>query len=220
MIGLLRYAFLRGLRDSTLVTLLASPAVMVSMPVLASWLSGRNVPMPPPQAGAAMILFFAALMGSLASFMAFRSEISTRAIGAFVLAAPSWLIPVACTLYGWIVGLLASTICAACMVATGWGVFTDPGTRVAAEWGAFIGAGTLAVNVAAIGLAAAAVGTMGVMISSSFSTVGWIYAGLIAIIGFIQGGDGASGIELLGVVLVALISTGIAAVIVERRCAT
>jgi hypothetical protein len=206
VIGLLRYAFLRGLRDSTLITLLVSPTVMVAAPAVVVWLTGRSIEMPPADATSALILFQAGLMGSLASFMAFRTEIATRAIGSFVLAARSWLIPVAGTIYGWIVGTIASTMCAASMFATGWGVPAD--------------LRSVMVNVVAITLAAAALGTMGVMISSSYSTVGWVYAGLVAMIGLVQADDAASGIEILAVLLAALISIGVAAVIVERRCAT
>jgi len=206
VIGLLRYAFLRGLRDGSLITLLAAPTVMVSMPAVAVWLSGRTVPMPPAEAAGGLIVFNAALMGSLASFMAFRSEIATRAIGAFVLASRSWLIPFACTIYGWIVGTTAATLCAGAMFATGWGAPAD--------------LRSVTVNVLVIGLAAASAGTLGVMISSSFSTMAWVFAGLVGMIGLIQANEAASGIEILAVLLVVLISSGIAAVIVERRCAT
>jgi hypothetical protein len=206
VIGLLRYAILRGLRDGTLITLLAAPTVMVSMPAVAVWLSGGSVPMPPADVMTAMLLFHAALMGSLASFMAFRNEIATRSIGTFVLAAPSWLIPAASTIYGWIVGTIASSLSAAGMFVTGWGVPPDAGSAM--------------VNVAIMALAAASVGSMGVMISSSFSTVAWFFTGLVVIIGLVHGDNAASGIETLAIVLVALISGGIAAVIVERRCAT
>lgn len=112
MIALLRYAFLKNLRDGSLAAFILGPVIMLTAPLLGAALFGEGGPRFPARMdwtmsaarNAAMMapatVFIAALFASLAGFWSLRSEIISKSIGTFVLAVRPLKIQIAAMLFG------------------------------------------------------------------------------------------------------------------------
>lgn len=128
MRALLRYAILKTSREQLLPALLFSPAVVFVGPLLG--VAGYNLVKGNPvypmgldtrlgvRGSAEMmlevVLLLTSLIGGVAAFRMFRSEVSARTLGLFYLATPPRMVSLAMTVYGAVVGtgayLIAVTI--------------------------------------------------------------------------------------------------------------
>ena len=124
MKALLRYAWMKGVRDRTIPTLVFGPSLLSVTPLLATAvfnsLRGREVwPMTIPgtvnAAQTGQILTLPALMAGaifagIAAFWIFRPEMMGRTIGLFLLAQPRMAVPFAATLFGSITGISSAAV--------------------------------------------------------------------------------------------------------------
>jgi hypothetical protein len=111
VIAILRYAFLKNMRDGSLAAFVLGPIIMLTAPLLGSaafnkgpaypmtmdphMSAARNAAMMAPAA-----VFIAALFAALAGFWSFRGEIVSRSMGSFVLAVRPVKIQIAAMLFG------------------------------------------------------------------------------------------------------------------------
>lgn len=112
MIAILRYAFLKNMRDGSLAAFVLGPFIMLTAPLLgvAAFTKGLLVfplsfePQWSPARSAAGIapvtVFVATLFAALAGFWGFRGEIISRSMGSFMLAVRPVKIQIASTLFG------------------------------------------------------------------------------------------------------------------------
>jgi hypothetical protein len=112
MMAILRYAFLKNLRDGSLAAFILGPIIMLTAPLLGSAFFGEGGPRFPAKMdmtmsaarNAAMLapatLFITALFASLAGFWSLRSEIISKSMGTFVLAVRPVKIQIAAMLFG------------------------------------------------------------------------------------------------------------------------
>lgn len=118
MRALLRYAILKTSREQLLPALLFSPAVVFLAPLIgiAGYNLMRGEPVYPmaldtrlgARGSAAMmlevLLLLTSVIGGVAAFRMFRSEVTARTLGFFYLATPPRMVSLAMTLYGALVG--------------------------------------------------------------------------------------------------------------------
>jgi len=134
MRALLRYAILKTSREQLLPALLFSPAVVFVAPMLgvAGYNLIRGNPVYPMgldtrlgvRGSAEMmfevVLLLTSVIGGIAAFRMFRSEVSARTLGFFYLATPPRMVSLAMTVYGSAVGTAAFIIAVAIVsIATG-----------------------------------------------------------------------------------------------------
>lgn len=112
MIALLRYAFLKNMRDGSLAAFVLGPMVMLTASLVGVAAFTKDLRVYPlsisPQWTAARsaaaislpMLFIAALFASLAGFWGFRGEIVSRSMGSLVLALRPMKIQAATMLFG------------------------------------------------------------------------------------------------------------------------
>ena len=123
MIAVLRYAFLKNMRDGSLAAFILGPIIMLTAPLMGVAAFTRDLRVYPlsisPQWSAARsaaemmvpMLFIAALFAALAGFWAFRGEIVSRSMGSLVLALRPVKIQTATMLFGAAAGF-AGFLCA------------------------------------------------------------------------------------------------------------
>jgi hypothetical protein len=117
MMAILRYAFLKNMRDGSLAAFIIGPVLMLVAPLLGvSMVEKRGFVYPltmnphwtgvKTAAEVVPITFsVVALFGALAGFWGFRGEIVTRSIGSFVLAVRPIRVQIAAALFGASAGL-------------------------------------------------------------------------------------------------------------------
>jgi hypothetical protein len=138
------------------------------------------------------------------AFWTFRSEIATRSVGSFLLAARPLALSLALILFAAAIGL-AGWIGGMAMI----GVLTTAMPPHLA---------LLALKVAAGTVAASALGTLVVTISPNPGMVLGAY--LVCIISIVWIEKSTSLSQLIGAVAVAIVCAGLASFFLERRCAT
>jgi hypothetical protein len=126
MITLLRYAFVKGFRDHSLLPVLLGPLVMMASPILGvgifesmrgrggfpfAFYKGSTA----PQIAAITLIAagVAILAGGIAAFLSFRSEIMSHSIGFLVLARRPVEIVAAAAIAGTLVGVTSFAGCVA-----------------------------------------------------------------------------------------------------------
>jgi hypothetical protein len=111
VIALLRYAFLKNLRDGSLAAFILGPVIMLTAPLLGAAVFNKGPAYPmrmddhiSAARNAAMMapatVFIAALFAALAGFWSFRGEIVSKSMGSFVLAVKPLKIQLAAMLFG------------------------------------------------------------------------------------------------------------------------
>jgi hypothetical protein len=215
VIALLRYAFLKGLRDSSLFAFILIPMMFPVAALLGVTLGkGRLLyplymsPQFSPQQNATLAgqitTAVCLLFTVITAFWTFRSEIATRSVGSFLLAARPLTLSLALILFAAAIGL-AGWIGGMAMI----GVLTTAMPPHLA---------LLALKVAAGTVAASALGTLVVTISPNPGMVLGAYLACIISIVWVEKSTSLS--QLIGAVAVAIVCAGLASFFLERRCAT
>lgn len=215
MIALLRYAYLKGLRDSSLFAFILIP-MMFPVAALVGVTLGKGRLLYPlymnaqfsPQQNATLAgqitTGICVLFTVITAFWTFRSEIATRSVGSFLLAARPLKLSLALILFAAAIGL-AGWIGGMAMI----GVLTTAMPPHLA---------LLALKVAAGTLAASALGTLVVTISPNPGMILGAY--LVCIISIVWVEKSTSLSQLIGAVAIAIVCAALAAFLLERRCAT
>ena len=221
MTALLRYAILKSLRDGTLAALLIAPAVMVLAPLLGvsafHAIRGQGTypleldPNMPPAATATGIATVGAIISTLASglaaFWLFRREVATRTLGSLMLAARSRTIALSAVTYAAAGGIGAFLLCVSAIF-----LFTMhlPSKGI-----------TLLLIAAGSCLVAGATGVLLLTFSPDRSMVAPVGAGslLVAFLTF-QLRSASAGAAFVAVAATCAVLFSVAAILLERRCAT
>ncbi|HYS52826.1 MAG TPA: hypothetical protein VER58_03550 [Thermoanaerobaculia bacterium] len=216
MIALLRYAYLKSVRDGSLIAFLL-PATLVSL----SGLSGvtlsqghrphypffLNVQFSPVQnatLAAQIAIAVSVLFAVIPAFWTFRPEISSRSIGSFFFATRPLTVALALILFAAAVGLAGWIVSMAVI-----GVLTTAlPTHMA----------LMALKVAAGCLAASAIGALVVTISPQPGAIVISYVGCIALVPWIE--KSKSSLQLIAAVAASIVCAALSAYLLERRCAT
>jgi hypothetical protein len=215
VIALLRYAYLKGLRDSSLFAFILIP-MMFPVAALVGVTLGKgrllyllymNAQFSPQQnatLAGQITTGICVLFTVITAFWTFRSEIATRSVGSFLLAARPLKLSLALILFAAAIGL-AGWIGGMAMI----GVLTTAMPPHLA---------LLALKVAAGTLAASALGTLVVTISPNPGMILGAY--LVCIISIVWVEKSTSLSQLIGAVAIAIVCAALAAFLLERRCAT
>ena len=219
MIAMLRYAYLKSLRDSSLIAFIVFPimfplAAMVGITLDLTLTKGHpvypmymNVHFTPQQNAALAGQITSAicvLFTVITAFWTFRSEIATRSVGSFLFATRPITLALALVFFAAGIGL-AGWIGAMAMI----GVLT---TAFPAQLA------LMALKVVAGTLAAGALGTLVVTISPNPGMI--IGAYLLCAAAVIWAEKSKSSSQLIAAVAVAIVCAALAAFLLERRCAS
>ena len=216
MIAILRYAFLKNMRDGSLAAFLLGPIIMLTAPLLGvatfqkgglayplsmnpQWTAARSA-----AAIAPVALFIAALFASLAGFWGFRGEIVSRSMGSFVLAVRPVKIQIASALFGAAAGFAGYILTSASLFTLMAALPPHPARLV--------------VDAAIMCLCGAAAGSLAVIVSSEPWAIIPLYVCGIVVGPWLIKMRGAAP-ELIGLAL-SLICVVVSAFFLERRCAT
>jgi len=214
VIAILRYAFLKSVRDRSLPVFLAAPAVVSTTVLLGTTLAHRltypfyiNWEWSPTQSAELSGTFatvFAIVFASMAAFWTFRPEISSRAIGSFVMGTRPISIAAALILFATIIGMGA------------W--IADIGV-IAVLTGAFPRhLALLALFELILSFTAASVGALAVMISAQPAMIIWAFAGSAVFMPWLAS-DKKTPTAMAIAIVVSILCTGMSAFLLERRCA-
>jgi hypothetical protein len=221
VIALLRYAILKSLRDGTLAALLLAPAVMVLAPLLGvsafHAIRGQGTypleldPNMPPAATAMGISLAGAIISTLgsglAAFWLFRREVATHTLGSLMLAARSRTIVLSAVAYAATGGIGAFLFCVLMVL-----LFT---LHLPSE------GLTILLLAACSSLLASATGVLLLTFSSDRSMLAPLGATsiFVAFLTF-QLRSVPAGIAVAAVAFAGIVLFSVAAVLLERRCAT
>ena len=207
MTGLLRYAFLKNLRDGTLATLLLAPVVMLVVPTLVIMIVDRSTRFRiPAEASNMLTIMMGVLMAGLAGFLLYRTEIANHSIGSLMLATRPWMLALSSAIYGSAVGLGAAMATVGGMAATGAVLPPEP-----LEWLA---------RALALTVMAASVATTAVTLTRSMAAIGWMYAGMVFFIGSFAEAEMDVLLLVVLCLILSAISVAVSTVLLERRCAS
>ncbi len=217
--AMIRYAYLKSLRDSSLIAFIIIPmlfplAAMVGITLDLAIAKGHpvyplfmNVHFSPEQnatLAGQITTGICVLFTVITAFWTFRSEIATRSVGSFLFATRPLTLALALILFAAAIGL-AGWIGGMAMI----GVLT---TAIPPH------IALMALKVAAGTLAASALGTLVVTISPNPGMIIGAYLVCIASVVWVEKSKSSS--QLIAAVAVAIICAGFAAFLLERRCAT
>jgi hypothetical protein len=216
MIALLRYAYLKSVRDGSLIAFLL-PATLVSL----SGLTGvtldaehrlhypffMNVHFSPVQnatLAAQVALAVSVLFSVIPAFWTFRPEIASRSIGSFFLATRPLTVASALILFAAAVGV------------AGWfGAMAVIGALTTALPAQLA---LMALKVAAGCLAASAVGALIVSISPQPGMIIGSYVGCVVLVPWVE--KSKSSLQLIAAVVASIVCAALSAYLMERRCAS
>jgi hypothetical protein len=216
VIAVLRYAFLKNLRDGSLAAFVLGPFIMLTAPLLgvAAFTTGlRMFPLSidpqwsPARSAAEMApvtVFIAALFAALAGFWGFRGEIVSRSMGSFVLAVRPVKIQIAATLFGAAAGFAGYFLASVALFTLTAALPPHPARLV--------------VDAAIMCLFGAAGGSLAVIVSSEPWAIIPLFVCGIVVMSWLFKMRGAAP-ELIGLAL-SLICILVSAFFLERRCAT
>ena len=217
MNALMRYVLMKGMRDQIIMPLLFGPSLLFVSPLLVSgivrffqggdaWpvrLPGSTSPAETAHILTLPAMMFGTVVAGVAAFWIFRTEISGRTVGFFLLAQPA-IVPVSVTmLFGTVMGTLSSAIGVVLIsLLTGSPVPMGP---------AKIAAGAVAIAFAA------ALGTLSVGISAQLGIL--LPATVASIVATAYLLDTESALLAAAAIGGALAVTFVAAFVWRRRCA-
>ena len=216
MIAILRYAFLKNLRDGSLAAFLLGPIIMLTAPLLgvAAFTKGLVVyplsidaHLTPARSAAEMApvtVFIAALFAALAGFWSFRGEIISRSMGSFVLAVKPVKIQIASTLFGAAAGFAGYILTSVSLFTLMAALPPHPVHLI--------------TDAAILCLFGAASGSVAVILSSEPWAIAPLFLFGMVVIPWLAKMRGAAP-ELIGLVL-SIICVAVSAFFLERRCAT
>lgn len=215
MMALLRYAFLKSMRDGSLPAFLFLPMLVPSGALAGVTLAKgqwhypfyMNVQYTPVQnatLAATIVMALSVFLSGIPAFWTFRPEIETRSIGALLLAARPVTIALALILFAASIGLL------------GW-------MGAVALIGALTGAlpshlALMTLKVATGSLAASSAGALVVTISPQPFMVVGSYLGCLFLIPWLA--DSKGSVQLVVALVASIVCTALSAFLLERRCAT
>ncbi len=216
MIAILRYAFLKNLRDGSLAAFVLGPIIMLAAPLLGMVAFNKGgladaLSMDPRSSAArsAMVLapvamFIAAGFAALAGFWGFRSEVASRSMGSFVLAARPATIQTALTLFGAAAAFVAYLGMSASLFALTNALPPDP-------W-------RLAFDAAIMCLCGASIGALVVTVSSEpWAMVPVYVCGILLVPWLIKTRGAVPELIALGLSIIFVTASTF---LLERRCAT
>jgi hypothetical protein len=215
VIALLRYAYLKSLRDSSMI---AFVGLLMMFPVAALggatlgkghlhfpfYMDAQFSPVQNATLAGQMTTGLCVLFTVITAFWTFRPEIATRSIGSFLFAARPLTVTVALILFAAAIGL-AGWIGGMAMIS----VLT---TAIPPQLA------MMALKVAVGTLAASAFGTLIVTISPNPGMIIGAYLGCAVSIVWVAKAKSSS--QLIVAVAVAIVCATLAAFLLERRCAT
>ena len=219
MIAMLRYAYIKGLRDSSLIAFVIIPmlfplAAMSGITLDLKLTKGHPIyPMVmdvhfTPEQNAKMAGQFTSgicvLFAVITAFWTFRTEIATRSVGSFLFATRPLTLALALVLFAAAIGL-AGWIGGMAVI----GILTTALPPHLAM---------LAVKVVAGTLAASAFGTLIVTISPNPGMIIGAYVGCVFATIWIENSKSSS--QMIAAIAVAIVCAALAAFLLERRCAT
>lgn len=216
MIAILRYAFLKNLRDGSLAAFLLGPIVMLAAPLLGIGLLSRESSVYPLTLDARysaarsaatiapVVLFISAFFSALAGFWSLRGEYVSRSMGIFVLAQRPAKIQAAAALFGAAAGF-AGFIGASVTLFTLMAALPPHPMR-------------MVLDAAILCLLSAAAGSLAVLISSEPWAIVPVYLCGLVVIPWLSKGISAWA-ELIGIVL-SILMVAASTFFLERRCAT
>jgi len=215
VIALLHYAYLKSLRDSSLIAFIIVPMFAPVAALSGVTLARGHLHYPfylnvqfsavqnatlASQITLAICVFFAVIP----AFWTFRPEIATRSIGAFFFGARPRTVTLALILFAFVIGL-AGWIGAMAMI----GALTSALPPHVAF---------MTLKVALGLLAASALGTLLVTISPQPGMIVGAYLGCVFLVAWIE--TSKSSLHLIAAVPVAIVCAALAAFFMERRCAS
>jgi len=127
MMAILRYAFLKNMRDGSLTAIVLGPMILLVASLLGVAAFEKGTSMYPltidPHSSAArsaaimapIVVFASAFFAAMAGFWSFRSEIASRSMGSFILAARPITIQSASTLFAAAAGFAGFLATGACL---------------------------------------------------------------------------------------------------------
>lgn len=219
MMAVLRYALLKSWRDRSLVAFMIWPMLAGVGPWIAMTLerhAGRNAPSPEDIAHISGMIgaMTGVSLASMFAFWTFRSEVATRAVGAFLFAARPLTVIASLILFG-AAGGLASTLIVEGTLAVLAG--TAPVIRLASGVLSIVVSSFMGAALGALAVTISAQPTM--LIGGLWGTYAVLAAPLIA-----KGESIERHVttlpEHLFYLTVAVVAAGLAAFLLERRCAT
>ena len=217
MKALLRYALMKGMRESFVYPLLFGPAVFFSTPLITRGLyeviRGRgtwplSIAINLTPAGSVEILtpvalIFSAIIAGAGAFWIFRSEMTGRTIGFFVLARRPAIVAATATLFGAVAGVCAFAFAVGMLaLLTG-----SVATRVVDYSAAMV----------IVAIASSALGTLAVAVSQDTSMLFPVFG--MATVAGVSLADRPSVPLYVSVIAVAVIASVAAPFLWRRRCA-
>jgi hypothetical protein len=216
MMAILRYAFLKNMRDGSLAAFILGPVIMIVAPLLGvSIVEKRGIVYPlsmnPHWTGVKtaaevvpITLTVLALFGALAGFWAFRGEIVTRSIGSFVLAVRPIRVQIAAAIFGasaGLAGFLATSVLLFGLI----GSIPPHPLRVVAD-------------ATILCLCAASAGSLVVIIQSEPWAILIVYVSGLFLLPWLMTSRGI--LPEAGGLMLAAVCVAVSAFFLERRCAT
>jgi hypothetical protein len=215
VIAILRYAFLKSLRDRSLMVFLAAPAVVNATVLLGTTLAHRLTyplyiiwtwsPRQNAEIAGTMATLFAVLFAGMAAFWTFRPEISSRAISSFMMGTRP-------------VSIAAALILFAAITGTGaW--IADIGVITVLTGAVPRHLALLVLLELVLSFTAASVGALAVMISAQPAMIIWAFAGSVVFMPWLAS-DKKTPTAMAVAIVVSIVCTAMSAFLLERRCAT
>ena len=215
MTALLRYAYLKSLRDHSLIAFIGTPALVPVAALLGvtlakgqfrypMYLEAGFSPFQNAVLAAQISTGMSVLFTVLAAFWTLRTEIATRSIGSFLFAVTPLKMALTLVLFAAAIGVAAFL-----------GSIVTIGLLTAALPPALP---MMALIVLAGCLAASALGTLMVTISPQPAMIIGSYLGCMVLIPWIA--KSKSWLHLMVALAVAIVCTALSSFLLERRCAT
>jgi len=210
MIALLRYAFLKGMRDRSLpIFFLLEPAQVAAM-LIGYSVMNRHLHYPlimPGDVGdvVGFSVLFPSFVATLSAFWTFRSEVATRAIGSFVVASRPSTVVVALVVFA-----------AATAIGGLIGAITTAAVLTAALPANLASLAPLGVISSLVG---ASLGALYVTISPQPAMLVWAFIAVIPLAPWIFHPPSTPRLLMIAA-LVSIVCIGVSAFLLRRRCAT
>jgi hypothetical protein len=215
MMALLRFAFLKSMRDHSLPAFV-SIVVLVPFAALAGatlgkghwhypfYLNAQYTPLQNANLAGAIVLVIAVFFSAIPAFWTFRPEIETRSIGSLLLAARPLTVALALILFAASIGLM------------GW-------IGAMAVIGALTGAlpshlALMTLKLATGVLAASSIGALVVTVSPQPFMIVCSYLACLFLVPFVASSKGW--LQILAALVAAILCTALTTFLLERRCAT
>jgi len=215
VIAILRYAFLKSLRDQSLPVFLAAPTFVNTTVLLGTalahrlanpislnwgwWSATQNV-----ELAGTLATVFAVVFASMAAFWTFRPEVSSRAIASFMMGTRPISIAAALILFATIIGI-GAWLADIGVIA----VLTGTVPRHFAQ---------LALFELILSFTAASIGALAVMISAQPAMIIWAFAGSVVFMPWLAS-DKKTLTAMAVAIVVSILCTAMSAFLLERRCA-